>query len=52
MPQMAPTLWLSLLFLFSIALILFLIMNYFIFYPEKLDSASKLTLLPQNHWKW
>nr|QFG40076.1 ATP synthase F0 subunit 8 [Munidopsis lauensis] len=52
MPQMAPTLWLNLLFLFSSALILFLIMNYFIFPPEKLNSTDKSSLPSKKHWKW
>nr|QWQ55654.1 ATP synthase F0 subunit 8 [Zichya tenggerensis] len=53
MPQMMPMNWFMLLMLFSSALILFAIVNYFIFLyslPSPTNSAS-LDIKPLN-WKW
>nr|YP_010385103.1 ATP synthase F0 subunit 8 [Dolichopus ungulatus]UPL65113.1 ATP synthase F0 subunit 8 [Dolichopus ungulatus] len=53
MPQMAPLSWLSLYMVFSISLILFCMMNYYIFIPMA-PQKSKLEKLMSNslNWKW
>nr|UFZ13011.1 ATP synthase F0 subunit 8 [Protohermes hainanensis] len=52
MPQMAPINWLFLFILFSIIMILFNIMNYFILMPNSPETSSKsFKLIPLN-WKW
>nr|QLY89970.1 ATP synthase F0 subunit 8 [Sympycnus pulicarius] len=53
MPQMAPLSWLSLYMIFSITLILFCIMNYYIFIPSPLTKTSSKKSSSNNfHWKW
>nr|YP_009628227.1 ATP synthase F0 subunit 8 [Isonychia kiangsinensis]QBO27427.1 ATP synthase F0 subunit 8 [Isonychia kiangsinensis] len=52
MPQMAPLSWLSLFIVFSLTLILFNALNYFLYSPEVPSSSLtgfKTTPLP---WKW
>nr|UFZ13762.1 ATP synthase F0 subunit 8 [Acanthacorydalis asiatica] len=52
MPQMAPINWLILFFLFSIIMIMFNIMNYFIYsapLPKSLSTNLKFNSLT---WKW
>nr|QXT45815.1 ATP synthase F0 subunit 8 [Stenacron interpunctatum] len=52
MPQMAPLSWLTLFIVFSSTLILFCIMNYFLYLPSAPDSsASQFKTQPYN-WKW
>nr|QNE85651.1 ATP synthase F0 subunit 8 [Poecilobothrus nobilitatus] len=53
MPQMAPLSWLSLYIMFSITLILFCMVNYFIFIPlaPKKSKSEKMTKSSFN-WKW
>uniref|UniRef100_UPI00315D759F ATP synthase F0 subunit 8 n=1 Tax=Paraclius curvispinus TaxID=3133235 RepID=UPI00315D759F len=53
MPQMAPLSWLSLYLVFSITLILFCIMNYYIFMPQvPSKSSSKKMVKNSLNWKW
>nr|YP_010432673.1 ATP synthase F0 subunit 8 [Gymnopternus congruens]USW06223.1 ATP synthase F0 subunit 8 [Gymnopternus congruens] len=53
MPQMAPLSWLSLYIMFSITLMLFCVMNYYIFMPQapKKSKSEKMTSNSLN-WKW
>nr|YP_002456246.1 ATP synthase F0 subunit 8 [Deracantha onos]ABV23667.1 ATP8 [Deracantha onos] len=53
MPQMMPMNWLVLFTMFSSALILFSISNYFIFYytPPLYTNDTSLTMKSFN-WKW
>nr|YP_010616035.1 ATP synthase F0 subunit 8 [Dolichopus galeatus]WAU47309.1 ATP synthase F0 subunit 8 [Dolichopus galeatus] len=53
MPQMAPLSWLSLYAVFSITLILFCVVNYYIFVPLA-PQKSKSEKLSSNslNWKW
>nr|UFZ12920.1 ATP synthase F0 subunit 8 [Protohermes basimaculatus] len=52
MPQMAPINWLLLFILFSLILILFNIMNYYITIPNHPKTSSKsFKFIPLN-WKW
>nr|UOU84957.1 ATP synthase F0 subunit 8 [Hydrophoria linogrisea] len=54
MPQMAPIGWLSLFIIFSIAFMIFNMMNYYSFIP----SMPKSKLINKSHsmnslnWKW
>nr|ARH54484.1 ATP synthase F0 subunit 8 [Melolontha hippocastani] len=51
MPQMAPLNWLSLFVLFSLIMLLFNSMNYFmVMYPTKIYQIKKLT--KSITWKW
>nr|UFZ13076.1 ATP synthase F0 subunit 8 [Protohermes similis] len=52
MPQMAPINWLLLFILFSIILILFNIMNYYITMPNSPETSSKSFKLNSLNWKW
>nr|WDE73791.1 ATP synthase F0 subunit 8 [Stenopelmatus sp.] len=53
MPQMAPISWLILFIMFSITLMLFVTMNYFMTLNKTLHTKgdSKLTIKSLN-WKW
>nr|YP_009349756.1 ATP synthase F0 subunit 8 [Decma fissa]AQM39788.1 ATP synthase F0 subunit 8 [Decma fissa] len=53
MPQMAPMSWLFLFSMFSIALILFTIINYFFTIYQPISSSEE-TSLPKIslNWKW
>nr|ACC94686.1 ATPase 8 [Hydrellia tritici] len=53
MPQMAPISWLSLFLIFSLAFIIFNMINYFFFIPNsnKLNNMKKINLNSMN-WKW
>nr|YP_009000480.1 ATP synthase F0 subunit 8 [Eubasilissa regina]AHF21721.1 ATP synthase F0 subunit 8 [Eubasilissa regina] len=51
MPQMMPLNWLFLFLMFIMFLILFLIMNYFIYNPNL--SSSKISIIQKKiNWKW
>nr|YP_009711015.1 ATP synthase F0 subunit 8 [Acosmetura nigrogeniculata]QGI24228.1 ATP synthase F0 subunit 8 [Acosmetura nigrogeniculata] len=54
MPQMAPMSWLFLFTMFSSALILFSIINYFFTIYQPFSSSYKENSLPQIslNWKW
>nr|UOU85334.1 ATP synthase F0 subunit 8 [Cordilura albipes] len=53
MPQMAPINWLSLFIIFSMAFIMFNMMNYYSFMPlmPKSKLSIKNSMLSLN-WKW
>nr|QLY90113.1 ATP synthase F0 subunit 8 [Micromorphus albipes] len=53
MPQMAPLSWLSLYIIFSSVLMMFCIMNYYMFIisPEK-SASNKLKSPHSFYWKW
>nr|QWQ55667.1 ATP synthase F0 subunit 8 [Microconema clavata] len=54
MPQMAPMSWLFLFSMFSVALVLFAIINYFFAIYQPSSSSQEISSLPQIslHWKW
>nr|YP_001542719.1 ATP synthase F0 subunit 8 [Anabrus simplex]ABM89639.1 ATP synthase F0 subunit 8 [Anabrus simplex] len=53
MPQMMPMNWLILFFMFSSTLILFAIMNYYIFLYNIPSPTSKPSLTSNSmNWKW
>nr|UZH35951.1 ATP synthase F0 subunit 8 [Phlugiolopsis punctata] len=54
MPQMAPMSWMLLFSMFSIALILFTIINYFFTIYQPISSQKEISSLPQIslNWKW
>uniref|UniRef100_A0AAU7L2M5 ATP synthase complex subunit 8 n=1 Tax=Asceles clavatus TaxID=3127719 RepID=A0AAU7L2M5_9NEOP len=52
MPQMAPISWLTLFFIFSITLISFSIMNYFMISPEAPKPSEKKIISSSLNWKW
>nr|UJG45322.1 ATP synthase F0 subunit 8 [Anthomyia procellaris] len=54
MPQMAPIGWLSLFIIFSIAFMIFNMMNYYSFFPSMPKSCliNKTQLTNSLNWKW
>nr|YP_010025562.1 ATP synthase F0 subunit 8 [Sarcophila latifrons]QOQ35861.1 ATP synthase F0 subunit 8 [Sarcophila latifrons]QTF74362.1 ATP synthase F0 subunit 8 [Sarcophila latifrons] len=53
MPQMAPIGWLSLFIMFSIAFMIFNMMNYYSFTPiMPKSSLVKSNLINSLNWKW
>nr|AIT59006.1 ATP synthase F0 subunit 8 [Qinlingacris elaeodes] len=53
MPQMSPLMWFSLFILFSIILILFNQMNFFLFKTKMLNNMEKSKIESKNlSWKW
>nr|YP_010713897.1 ATP synthase F0 subunit 8 [Plesionika ortmanni]QFQ01294.1 ATP synthase F0 subunit 8 [Plesionika sindoi]WDD39117.1 ATP synthase F0 subunit 8 [Plesionika ortmanni] len=52
MPQMAPLLWLNLFGFFSLVFTLFLISNYFIKSPSKMETQFKALSPTKLNWKW
>nr|YP_009235500.1 ATP synthase F0 subunit 8 [Metapenaeopsis dalei]AMD15641.1 ATP synthase F0 subunit 8 [Metapenaeopsis dalei] len=52
MPQMAPLLWLNLFVMFSFTFILFLVLNYFIKVPSKIEKPSLFMKKSEMNWKW
>nr|UBU97793.1 ATP synthase protein 8 [Dardanus aspersus] len=52
MPQMAPLLWLNLMFMFLFTFIAFIIMNYYIYIPSKTEFNKEEMNIEQKHWKW
>nr|YP_010836018.1 ATP synthase F0 subunit 8 [Oedipoda caerulescens]WGC89948.1 ATP synthase F0 subunit 8 [Oedipoda caerulescens]WIW75298.1 ATP synthase F0 subunit 8 [Oedipoda caerulescens] len=51
MPQMSPMMWFSLFILFSIMMIIFNQMNFFLYKPSKIKIHKKMTKKNMN-WKW
>nr|YP_009540727.1 ATP synthase F0 subunit 8 [Pleoticus muelleri]AYQ22920.1 ATP synthase F0 subunit 8 [Pleoticus muelleri] len=52
MPQMAPLLWLNLFIMFSTTFIIFLIINYFIKVPTKIEKSTTFPTKMEMNWKW
>nr|QRV62653.1 ATP synthase F0 subunit 8 [Stictonectes samai] len=52
MPQMAPMNWLILYILFSIILIMFNLMNYYIFIIEMKTLKTSSFMKKMLNWKW
>nr|YP_010022592.1 ATP synthase F0 subunit 8 [Sarcophaga josephi]QOP39440.1 ATP synthase F0 subunit 8 [Sarcophaga josephi] len=54
MPQMAPINWLMLFIIFSIAFIIFNVMNYYSFIPTmpKSNLLIKTQSINSLNWKW
>nr|YP_009164770.1 ATP synthase F0 subunit 8 [Nevromus exterior]AKA94248.1 ATP synthase F0 subunit 8 [Nevromus exterior] len=52
MPQMAPINWLLLFIIFSITLIIFNMMNYFIYMPSSPTSENMNFKKSYLNWKW
>nr|YP_009554098.1 ATP synthase F0 subunit 8 [Heterocarpus ensifer]YP_010703293.1 ATP synthase F0 subunit 8 [Heterocarpus sibogae]QBA19609.1 ATP synthase F0 subunit 8 [Heterocarpus ensifer]QFQ01360.1 ATP synthase F0 subunit 8 [Parapandalus sp. SS-2019]WCO11496.1 ATP synthase F0 subunit 8 [Heterocarpus sibogae] len=52
MPQMAPLMWLNLFGFFSLVFMFFLISNYFIKPPVKMEAQLKPLSPSRLNWKW
>nr|YP_009407073.1 ATP synthase F0 subunit 8 [Halocaridinides fowleri]ASA39622.1 ATP synthase F0 subunit 8 [Halocaridinides fowleri] len=52
MPQMAPLLWLNLFLMFSSAFLVFIILNYFMKSPQKMQKLPHQLLPNKTIWKW
>nr|YP_009512610.1 ATP synthase F0 subunit 8 [Gordonella aff. paravillosa ZS-2018]AXJ93186.1 ATP synthase F0 subunit 8 [Gordonella aff. paravillosa ZS-2018] len=52
MPQMAPLLWLNLFFMFSMTFLMFLIINFFIKVPTKIEKSPASLVKTEMNWKW
>nr|YP_009511965.1 ATP synthase F0 subunit 8 [Aristaeomorpha foliacea]AXI97892.1 ATP synthase F0 subunit 8 [Aristaeomorpha foliacea] len=52
MPQMAPLLWLNLFVMFSTTFLMFLILNYFIKVPAKIEKPEVSYTKNEMNWKW
>nr|UFZ13924.1 ATP synthase F0 subunit 8 [Protochauliodes sp.] len=52
MPQMAPINWLFLFMFFSMMLIIFNIMNYFLINPQISTNFYKNIKINSMNWKW
>nr|UUJ36865.1 ATP synthase F0 subunit 8 [Epeorus sp. 03 ZXM-2022a] len=52
MPQMAPLSWLLLFIVFSVTLILFSVMNYFMVVPSTPQGSSSQFQTQAFNWKW
>nr|AMH85581.1 ATP synthase F0 subunit 8 [Cochliomyia macellaria] len=54
MPQMAPIGWLSLFIIFSIAFVIFNVMNYYSYIPTmpKSELVNKTQSTNSLNWKW
>nr|AQV11447.1 ATP synthase F0 subunit 8 [Mesomelena mesomelaena] len=54
MPQMAPIGWLSLFIIFSIAFVMFNVMNFYSFIPSMPKSSliNKTQSFYSFNWKW
>nr|YP_009171542.1 ATP synthase F0 subunit 8 [Henicus brevimucronatus]AJW76397.1 ATP synthase F0 subunit 8 [Henicus brevimucronatus] len=52
MPQMAPISWLTLFLMFSITLILFSTLNYFLMSSKSPSILDKKILSQSFNWKW
>nr|YP_010895148.1 ATP synthase F0 subunit 8 [Iteaphila macquarti]WJW73674.1 ATP synthase F0 subunit 8 [Iteaphila macquarti] len=53
MPQMAPIGWLSLFIMFTMAFILFSMMNYYSFLPPTPNTSElKTSNFNSFNWKW
>ncbi|NP_038291.1 ATP synthase F0 subunit 8 (mitochondrion) [Penaeus monodon] len=52
MPQMAPLLWLNLFLMFSATFVMFIVLNYFIKVPSKIEKSSSQLQKMEMTWKW
>nr|YP_006073059.1 ATP synthase F0 subunit 8 [Acetes chinensis]AEQ36593.1 ATP synthase F0 subunit 8 [Acetes chinensis] len=52
MPQMSPLLWLNLFIMFSLTLIIFLTLTYFMKIPTKTSSSIEEMPKSSMNWKW
>nr|YP_002922050.1 ATP synthase F0 subunit 8 [Penaeus californiensis]ACB30093.1 ATP synthase F0 subunit 8 [Penaeus californiensis] len=52
MPQMAPLLWLNLFLMFSATFVMFIVLNYFIKVPTKIEKAPSPLKKVEMSWKW
>nr|QXM16977.1 ATP synthase F0 subunit 8 [Neoneuromus latratus] len=52
MPQMAPINWLLLFIIFSITLIIFNMLNYFLILPSSPSSENMNLKKKSMNWKW
>nr|YP_009424531.1 ATP synthase F0 subunit 8 [Chlorotocus crassicornis]ASU92677.1 ATP synthase subunit 8 [Chlorotocus crassicornis] len=52
MPQMAPLMWLNLFGFFSLIFVFFMVSNYFIKSPLKIELKFKALKSSQLNWKW
>nr|WKU83886.1 ATP synthase F0 subunit 8 [Claraeola sicilis] len=52
MPQMAPINWLILYLIFSLSLILFCMMNYYMITPNTKKFLPMNKLTKSMNWKW
>nr|YP_010759063.1 ATP synthase F0 subunit 8 [Oedipoda miniata]WEX31973.1 ATP synthase F0 subunit 8 [Oedipoda miniata] len=52
MPQMSPMMWFSLFILFSIAMIMFNQMNFFIYKSPTIKIFKKTMMKKDTNWKW
>nr|YP_009646687.1 ATP synthase F0 subunit 8 [Alvinocaris longirostris]AEX32632.1 ATP synthase F0 subunit 8 [Alvinocaris longirostris]WQG15282.1 ATP synthase F0 subunit 8 [Alvinocaris longirostris]BAO52798.1 ATP synthase F0 subunit 8 [Alvinocaris longirostris] len=52
MPQMAPLLWLNLFLFFSVIFLFFLIINFFIKPPFKMEFTPEQPKPAKLFWKW
>nr|AQM39892.1 ATP synthase F0 subunit 8 [Diestramima sp. ZJZ-2017] len=52
MPQMAPISWLFLFIMFSVSLIMFCSINYFISTPNTPSSSDENISKNSLNWKW
>nr|ARX95731.1 ATP synthase F0 subunit 8 [Protochauliodes biconicus] len=52
MPQMAPINWLFLFILFSLTLIIFNIINYYLINPINPEDSSQSLQKNSLNWKW
>nr|YP_003734731.1 ATP synthase F0 subunit 8 [Eupolyphaga sinensis]ACO07080.1 ATPase subunit 8 [Eupolyphaga sinensis]AVN67800.1 ATP synthase F0 subunit 8 [Eupolyphaga sinensis]QYH44913.1 ATP synthase F0 subunit 8 [Eupolyphaga sinensis] len=51
MPQMMPLNWMMLYFMFIITLLMFNLMNYYLFNPTK-DMTKSSSKIKNLTWKW
>nr|BBB16301.1 ATP synthase protein 8 [Pagurus sp. D20M] len=52
MPQMAPLMWLNLMFMFMLIFLLFFISNYYMMSPSKMESEKLMIKSEEKIWKW
>nr|WGO58149.1 ATP synthase F0 subunit 8 [Sorineuchora shanensis] len=52
MPQMMPLMWLTLFIMFTIIMIMFNSMNYFMNIPMKSTILNKMTHKKKMKWLW
>nr|UPX88372.1 ATP synthase F0 subunit 8 [Leptogaster cylindrica] len=52
MPQMAPISWLNLFIIFSMTMIMFSVMNYYIYTIKHPQNSKKNFKINYFYWKW
>nr|YP_010515278.1 ATP synthase F0 subunit 8 [Emerita talpoida]UXL87264.1 ATP synthase F0 subunit 8 [Emerita talpoida] len=52
MPQMAPILWLNMMFIFIMTFMVVMIINYYMSSPQKMSSMSYNLTIKQYNWSW